>query len=46
MFTYVAKKVLGTSNQRSLKKLRPLVVRVNELETDTPTTWEQRPSSR
>jgi preprotein translocase subunit SecA len=32
MFNYVLKKVLGTKNERELKKLRPLVARVNELE--------------
>jgi preprotein translocase subunit SecA len=32
MFNYVMKKVLGTKNERELKKLRPLVTRVNELE--------------
>jgi preprotein translocase subunit SecA len=32
MFDYVLKKVLGTKNERELKKLRPLVARVNELE--------------
>jgi preprotein translocase subunit SecA len=32
MLNYVIKKVIGTKNERELKKLRPLVVRVNELE--------------
>jgi preprotein translocase subunit SecA len=32
MFDYVLKKVLGTKNERELKKLRPMVARVNELE--------------
>ena len=32
MFNYVLKKVLGTKNERELKRLRPLVVRVKELE--------------
>jgi preprotein translocase subunit SecA len=32
MLSYVIKKVVGTKNERELKKLRPLVVRVNELE--------------
>jgi len=32
MIDYVLKKVLGTKNERELKKLRPMVVRVNELE--------------
>jgi preprotein translocase subunit SecA len=32
MFDYVLKKMLGTKNERELKKLRPLVARVNELE--------------
>ncbi|MFY3744319.1 preprotein translocase subunit SecA [Anaeromyxobacter sp. PSR-1] len=32
MFNYVLKKVLGTKNERELKRLRPLVARVAELE--------------
>ena len=32
MLGYVAKKIFGTRNDRILKSLRPLVVRVNELE--------------
>ena len=33
MLGLVVKKVIGTKNQRELKKLRPVVARVNELET-------------
>ncbi len=32
MFNYVAQKLVGTKNQRELKKLQPLVVRINERE--------------
>jgi preprotein translocase subunit SecA len=32
MLNYVLKKILGTKNERELKKIRPLVARVNELE--------------
>jgi preprotein translocase subunit SecA len=32
MLNYVIKKVVGTKNDREIKKLRPLVARVNELE--------------
>jgi len=32
MLNYVLKKIVGTKNERELKKLRPLVARVNELE--------------
>ncbi len=32
MYDYVLKKVLGTKNDRELKKIRPLVARINELE--------------
>jgi preprotein translocase subunit SecA len=32
MLNYVLKKVVGTKNERVLRKLRPLAVRVNELE--------------
>ena len=32
MFNYALKKILGTKNERELKRLRPLVARVNELE--------------
>lgn len=32
MFLYLARKVFGTRNDRVLKSLRPLVIRVNELE--------------
>jgi preprotein translocase subunit SecA len=33
MFNYMVRKVLGTKNERELKKLYPLVGRINELET-------------
>ncbi|HEY0838701.1 MAG TPA: preprotein translocase subunit SecA, partial [Vulgatibacter sp.] len=32
MFDFLVKRVLGTKNQRELKKLAPLVARINELE--------------
>jgi preprotein translocase subunit SecA len=32
MLNYVLKRVLGTKNERELKKIRPLVARINELE--------------
>ncbi|MCM2333508.1 MAG: preprotein translocase subunit SecA, partial [Anaeromyxobacteraceae bacterium] len=32
MIDYVLKKVLGTKNERELKKIRPIVARINELE--------------
>ena len=32
MMSYVLKKIVGTKNERELKKLRPLVARVSELE--------------
>jgi preprotein translocase subunit SecA len=32
MFNYVAKKIVGTKNERELKRIRPLVARVAELE--------------
>ncbi len=32
MLNYALKKILGTKNERELKKLRPLVARMNELE--------------
>ena len=32
MFNYIVKKVIGTKNDRELKRLRPAVVRVNEFE--------------
>jgi preprotein translocase subunit SecA len=32
MFDYVLKKIVGTKNERELKKIRPLVARINELE--------------
>jgi preprotein translocase subunit SecA len=32
MLNYVLKKIVGTKNERELKKLRPLVARVNEFE--------------
>jgi len=35
MLNYLIKKTIGTKNDRELKKLRPLVVRVNELEART-----------
>jgi preprotein translocase subunit SecA len=34
MFDYVVKKIVGTKNERELRKLAPLVVRTNELERD------------
>ena len=32
MLTWVAKKVFGTSNDRALRRIQPLVVRINDLE--------------
>src|SRR5437588_11586069 len=32
MFSYVAKKIVGTKNQRELRRMQPLVVRINERE--------------
>jgi preprotein translocase subunit SecA len=32
MLTWVAKKVFGTSNERALRRIQPLIVRINELE--------------
>jgi preprotein translocase subunit SecA len=32
MFNYIAKKIIGTKNDRELKRLRPVVARINELE--------------
>lgn len=32
MLTWVAKKVFGTSNERALRRIQPLVARINELE--------------
>jgi len=33
MFNYVAKKLIGTKNQRELKRMNPLVARINERES-------------
>ena len=32
MFTWIAKKVFGTSNERALRRIQPLVVQINALE--------------
>jgi preprotein translocase subunit SecA len=32
MFTWIAKKVFGTSNERALRRIQPMVARINELE--------------
>jgi preprotein translocase subunit SecA len=32
MFTWIAKKVFGTSNERALRRIQPLVVQINDLE--------------
>ncbi|MFL5419051.1 MAG: hypothetical protein ACJ78Y_23840, partial [Myxococcales bacterium] len=32
MFDYVVKKMVGTKNQRELRKMQPLVARINERE--------------
>src|SRR5207253_4636552 len=32
MFSYVAKKIVGTKNQRELRRMQPLVARINERE--------------
>ena len=32
MFNYVLKKIVGTKNQRELKKMHPVVARINERE--------------
>jgi preprotein translocase subunit SecA len=34
LLSYIAKKIFGTKNQRILKGLRPLVVKINELEPE------------
>jgi preprotein translocase subunit SecA len=34
MFGTILKKIFGTKNERELKKLRPIVTRINELETN------------
>ena len=33
MFDYVLKKIVGTKNQRELKRMQPLVARINERES-------------
>ena len=33
MFDYVLKKIVGTKNQRELKKMQPLVARINDRES-------------
>ena len=33
MFNYVLKKIVGTKNQRELKKMQPVVARINERES-------------
>ncbi|MEO6182830.1 MAG: preprotein translocase subunit SecA, partial [Verrucomicrobiota bacterium] len=33
MIGYIFKKVLGSKNQREVKKLRPMVTKINEIET-------------
>ena len=32
MLSYIIKKVIGSKNDREVKKLRPLVVQINEIE--------------
>ena len=32
MFKFILKKILGSKNERDLKKIRPLVDRINEIE--------------
>ena len=32
MFNYVLKKIVGTKNQRELRRMQPLVARINERE--------------
>ena len=32
MFDYVIKKIVGTKNQRELKRMHPVVARINERE--------------
>jgi preprotein translocase subunit SecA len=34
MLTWIAKKLFGTSNERAIRRLKPLVVRINSLEAD------------
>src|SRR5437868_874408 len=33
MFNYVVKKIVGTKNQRELKRMQPIVARINERES-------------
>jgi preprotein translocase subunit SecA len=42
MFNYVAKKLVGTKNQRELKRLNPLVGRINERESWAKTLDDTR----
>jgi len=32
MFNYILKKIVGTKNDRELKRIRPIVARINEFE--------------
>ena len=34
MLTWIAKKLFGTSNERAMRRLKPIVVRINSLEAD------------
>ena len=33
MFKYIIRKIAGTKNERELKRIRPIVARINELES-------------
>src|SRR5436305_2773938 len=42
MFNYVLRKIVGTKNQRELKKMQPVVVRINERETWAKSLSDER----
>jgi preprotein translocase subunit SecA len=46
MFDYVVKKVVGTKNQRELRKLMPLVARANELEASVSQLSQEQMQAR
>src|SRR6476646_3951357 len=41
MIGYIIKKVIGSKNDREVKRLRPIVVRMNEIEASLPNLSEE-----
>ena len=46
MIGYIIKKVIGSKNDREVKRLRPVVTRINEIEASLQSLSAQRPGTK